>query len=388
MPRLLHVLFIALAIPALGFAVSTWILFDVDSDLADDNIRSVQQICSPATIRSDQAIRAFCESVARIRALRDGSIYTAGLGVGIPTLFWLASALAGKSRSRISVIFPVLVRLSTVLLAAMVLAQGAIFTYAVWLAESHLVGRVHAQLILLIGLGAVVGAAGLIWASVSLTPRLQMQVLGKRVTPESEPRLHSFVQALSVRLHARPPDNIIVGLDPTFFVTSADIRTPGGILVGESLFVSTALSRLLSADEFTAVIGHELGHFRGSDTQYSMRFAPIYAGLSKATGALMTFKDFRALTGIPALWVLSYMRDVFATNERAIGREREFIADTTGAEASSPVALAISLVKISTYSRLWEYVRSQNAKQLNEGKIDSNLGWVRLFSVRVYLAHS
>ena len=371
MPRLLQVLLIGLAIPVFGFVVSTWILFDVNADLADKDIPPVQEICATG---ARGTIRAFCDSMAPILFLRDGSMYAGSLGAGLPILFWFASALGGQSRTRITVIFPALVRLSIVLLAVMVLAQGAIFTYAVWLGESHLVGRVHVQLILLVGFGAIVGAGGLISASLSVRPRLRMRVAGRQVTPESEPRLHSFVQALAARLGARPPDNIIVGLDPTFFVTSADISVQGALLTGESLFVSTSLSRLLSADEFAAVIGHELGHFRGSDTQYSLKFTPVYAGLDQATHVLTNFNDFRALAGMPALSVLSYMQDVFSTNVRAIGREREIVADSAGAEASSPEALAAALVKVSTYGRLWEVVRSRNVERLNAGKIDSNLG--------------
>lgn len=39
---------------------------------------------------------------------------------------------------------------------------------------------------------------------------------------------------------------------------------------------------LLDDAEAAAVIGHELGHFTGEDTQYSLRFVPLYAGMQNS----------------------------------------------------------------------------------------------------------
>jgi Zn-dependent protease with chaperone function len=46
---------------------------------------------------------------------------------------------------------------------------------------------------------------------------------------------------------------------------------------------------------------------------------------------------------------------VFAQNETAIGRERELKADEAGAEASSPLALATSLIKVSLFAAFWPH---------------------------------
>ena len=133
----------------------------------------------------------------------------------------------------------------------------------------------------------------------------------------------------------------------------------------------------MSRDEFASIVGHELGHFRGEDTVYSLRFAPVYAGLGSAIGAMEGGDEGASgIATIPALAILSFMYEVFARNEATIGRERELKADEAGAEASSPLALATSLVKVSLYSGFWPQAQEQNIERLNEGKITRNLSKV------------
>lgn len=380
MLRLLLVLLFALAIPVVGYITSWWILSDINTDLATEGLPTMQEICDSQAALTNEEVKKACAEVAPIRFLGTASVYAGALGVSIPVLFWFGSVLAGKSRSRISTVFPALVRTSILLLSVMVVLQGAILTYAAYIGESHLIGRVHIFLIGAIGLGAVVGAFGLISASASLGKKLETHVIGKGLTPSDAPKLYSFVQTLADNLAARRPDHIIVGLDPNFFATNADVALLGRSesLHGQSLFISAPLARLLSKEEFAAVIGHELGHFRGLDTEYSMKFAPVYAGLGAAISTLGSDEDegSAGLAKLPAIAILSYMIEVFATNERTIGRERELAADEAGAEASSPSALASALVKVSLYSGLLDQVRSANIERLKKGKIARNFSSV------------
>ena len=70
---------------------------------------------------------------------------------------------------------------------------------------------------------------------------------------------------------------ILVGIEPTFYATAADIVGCGKeTLKGETLYLSMSLMRLFNKSELKAVIGHELGHFSSKDTDYSTKFAPVY----------------------------------------------------------------------------------------------------------------
>lgn len=384
MPRLLKVFLIPLAIPAFGFAVSFFIIHDINRNLGQE-MPSVIVVCE--AMRSGvlgpgatAELQGACRNVANIVLLGRASLVAALIGVLVPLLYFFTSVLAGQNRKRIASLFPLVLRLSVFLVAITVLLQGAILTYAAYIGESYAIGRVHVVLIGAIAIGALLGGVKLIDAAMTFGRKLEVSAIGKVLREHEAPRLFSFVHSLAEKLDARPPQNIIVGLEPTFYVTNADIFVPGddAPVKGETLYISTSLSRLLSDLEFASVIGHELGHFRGEDTVYSMRFAPVYAGLRKALEAVATDNEegVDALATIPAVELLSYMYDVFSTNVAKISRDREHKADQAGAEVGSSLALASALVKVSLYSGLWNRISKKNIERLNRGKIARNLSIV------------
>ncbi len=376
---LIKVLLIAVAIPAFGFGVGHWIMGDLNAELAADQLPSYGVICGNAEARANPEIQAFCEQFQWIALLRPASIIAALIGVSIPLLYWLASAYAGSDRNRIARVFPPLVRLSLMVLTVTVLVQGLILTYAAYVWESYALGTVHVVVIAIIGLGALAAAWKLFTVSFSFGKNLETHVVGTALREEDEPGLFAFVRRLADQLGAKAPDNIVVGLEPTFYVTSCDINLIGTDrrLSGETLYLSAPLCRLMRLGEVSAIIGHELGHFRGDDTVYSLRFAPVYAGLGNAIGAVgQSGQGLMKLARLPALSMLSFMYDVFARNQAEISRLRELLADKAGIAASSAMDLATSLVKVTLYSSLWRAALEHNVARLSEGKFTRNLSQV------------
>jgi Zn-dependent protease with chaperone function/uncharacterized tellurite resistance protein B-like protein len=213
----------------------------------------------------------------------------------------------------------------------------------------------------------------------SFGKNLETHVVGTPLRQEDEPGLFAFVGNLASTLGAKSPDNIVVGLEPTFYVTSCDIHLIGQDrrLTGETLYLSAPLCRLMRLGEVSAIIGHELGHFRGDDTVYSLRFAPVYAGLGNAIGAVAEGGNgLMQLARLPAISMLSFMYDVFARNQAEISRLRELVADKAGISASSPMDLSTSLVKVTLYSGLWQAALEHNAARLSQGKFTRNLSHV------------
>jgi Zn-dependent protease with chaperone function len=389
---MLRVLVVVLAVPILGFAVSTWVINDVDTAFISEGLPPVQEICAIEQGQVEPEVQALCSEFGYIVLLQRASITAGTFGITIPCLFWAGSLVAGSNRRRLALIFPSLTRFVVLLLSVLVIAQGTIFTYAVYIGESYAIERVHGALIGAIGIGAIVAALALMKAAFTFGGKLQTTVTGIALTPVDAPSLFDFVGDLAKSLGAVAPTNIVVGLEPNFFVTHADVNAivDQQVLKGETLFLSVPLCRLLTRHELSAVIGHELGHFRGEDTVYSMRFAPVYAGMANAIGAMAVRGDEGAsgLAKLPALFVLSYMYEIFSRNERTISRERELLADQVGAQVSGARSLATALAKVSFYSVLWPSTQKQNIDRLSKGKITSNLSVVFLDSARYDVEHS
>lgn len=386
--RLVLALVFTLAIPVVGFLISNWILGDYNKELNAEY--TVQQVCSLSQAYADPQIRPLCEEVNKIVLLHDASIWSGVVSIGLIVLYFLMTVLAGKNRRINAFIFPKLIPISIIVIAGLILVEGATLTYAAWIGESYAIGRVHFFIIGAIGLGALISAVKLISALFSIKSSIEQTAFAKSVSENEEPKIWEFVRNIASNLGANQPDNIVVGLEPTFYATAAKTKLVGRDenLMGETLFLSLPLMRLFDKEELKAVIGHELGHFRGEDTVYTLKFAPVYAGLAKSIESLSDNDGgSSSLAKIPAISMLSLMLELFSMNERKISRDREFEADKAGVSVSSNEALATSLGKVSIYSHLWSKLRDNNVERLNRGKVTLNLSLLFEDSAKYDISH-
>tara|TARA_B110000208_G_C11757990_1_gene425856 strand:+ start:66 stop:1850 length:1785 start_codon:yes stop_codon:yes gene_type:complete len=377
-----------IVIPVFGYGVGYYVMGQYDLVLAESAPPlfkyGMSQICLPSILNTPEVIagipglQAFCDdNVTPVLLLQKASVISGGVAILLLLSFIIFASIAGESRRKISTIFPPLVFASLFVLSALTIVQGAILTFAVYLVMAQAVGIVYYGLIVLMVLLTVLTCLVLIISSFKMASKQTHSALGLSLKRVDYPQLFSFVSSLANKLGARSPDHIVVGLEPSFYVTSANVKVLGNakVLTGETLFISLPLSRILTTEEFTGVIGHELGHFRGDDTFYSMKFTPVYSGLDHAINAMdpdEEEEDFN-ITSLPALTMLSYMRDVFHTNVSAISREREFEADRAGAEVADGRALATSLLKISLYAHSWFKIQLDIIDRLKEGKVTRNM---------------
>lgn len=306
------------------------------------------------------------------------SIVSGALAVLMLISFAVFAGIAGKNRTKIASIFPPLVRVTLFVLAILVLVQGAILTYGAYLFESLATDRVHVILIAGIGITALAGAFALLDAGSKLASKQSTIVLGTRLDLSKHPKLAALIDNIATSLKARKPDYVVAGLEPNFYVTSAEVHVNGEKegLVGETLYLSLPLARILTIEELTAIIGHELGHFRGEDTFYTLKFAPVYSGLSHALAAMSSDKDQRkadSLLSLPAFAVLSYIINVFHKNVSTVSREREFEADKAASEVADSKALASSLLKISLYANAWSTLEKDIVERMRLGKLTRNI---------------
>lgn len=367
--RIVTAFIVALLIPAAGYWTAEWILGEISGTYT---VQAVVDGCAGAGLFDSDG----CSVVQRLVLLRDGSFWTGVVAFDLMLLYFVTALVAGRDRRMNAAIFPLLIPISLLVISALVFLQGAILTYTAAVVEIQLIGRLHFWLVGLLGLGALIGGAKLVWAAIKLGQRPSSQAFAQEITGQQAPALWQFVGDIARTVGAKKPDNIVVGLEPTFYATAADIHLINRDLKveGETLFLSLPLMRLFNLDELRAVIGHELGHFRGADTAYSLKFAPVYSGLSHAIDSLNGGEGGAdSLAKLPAISMLSLMLELFARNERRISRDREFEADAVGVSVSSPEALATSLGKVAVYAPFWNHVREENVNRLNLGKVTSNL---------------
>ena len=373
-----------LVIPAIGYFSASHVI-DVLESSSD---YSLAQICSMSTgelsrIFSDaNAIKSGCRDLIQpVLLLYKASIISMIVSVIILLVFKILTIYCGTDRDKNAFIFPKLVPITVLVIASQVLVQGIILAYLSYIIPAEILdsGIYFPVVTFFIAGGAAVGFFQVASSLLSLFKKAEHIERAILVSREGYPKLWNHVDGIAEKIEAKKPDNIVIGLQPTFYATTANVKLIGdeGILNGETLYLSLPLMKLFTREELDAVVGHELGHFKAKDTNYSTKFAPVYMNLGNSLSNLAnTSGGASALAKLPAIFVLSAMYEAFETNIAAISRDREFEADKVGCEASSKEGLVYSLAKVVTYSSLWNQTILDNVKRLNRGKITTNLSEV------------
>ncbi|HLX30177.1 MAG TPA: M48 family metalloprotease [Casimicrobiaceae bacterium] len=245
---------------------------------------------SEGVLANNSSAAKLCEPADDVRNVYRASMAIAAIGAILMLLIVGAKTLAGQNRHRMSVVFGPLIRVVLLLLAASVLAQAALFVFSIYVLEAAAIQRVHFGILVAVAIGAFIVCFQLLRAAFAFFKTTPNLIRGIVLDRSKYSNIYAFADGVAKKLNAQPPDNIIIGLEPNFFVTANEVKAaiPNVVLRGSTLYLSLSLMRLLSKEELCAVIGHELGHFRGEDTAYSLRFAPIYRRLSHTLNAMIS----------------------------------------------------------------------------------------------------
>ena len=387
MQRITSLLLIMIAVPMIAFGVAFGVLWKGERDWQAALVQrfptasaeqraalTLQGVCQDPSVR--KGLESVCSYVDYMRYMRFASLLIGMAGLGWLGLIALAGRLARTSRILLLRIFRPGLHLTNLFLIVLIAVHAILAIVALYFGESALIGRIHFGVIIVIGLGALAGVAAIAKVSFFLVRTVTTAVIGKPISPQQAPELWAFVRDLSKAVDVQPPEHIVVGLDPNFFVTEAHVGTLDGELQGRTMFMSLPLSRILTRAELQGVIGHELGHYKGQDTQFSQKFYPIYRGTLEGLQALSTSGGEGAgnIALLPAFAMLSFFLNAFAVAENTISRERELAADKVGAVIAGPKATAAALVKVYAFSGYWPLIRNEMVEVIQEGKIFTNVG--------------
>ncbi|UOQ58141.1 M48 family metalloprotease [Leucobacter allii] len=235
--------------------------------------------------------------------------------------------------------------------------------------------KLNSVLIILLFLG-IVGGLGWLAATIYRSPGIVITVVAvsigyavfqyfmagrqaismsgaQRITEADHPRLYRIVENLAITTGTPMPEVYLVhDPAPNAFATGRD---PEHAMVA----ATTGLLEIMTDAELEGVMAHELGHVRNYDIRVSM----IVYGLVVAVGMIadvlvrMAFFGRSNNNANPIVMIFGLVAMLVAPLvatmvQLAVSRQREYLADATGALTTRhPEALASALHKLSTFGQ-------------------------------------
>lgn len=382
MKRWLLGLLILFGVPLVGLATAV----GIEADLGARYAESVLVLNNPAwfhTILAEICVRPSyrvaapfkCELLDELAFLKAGSITVAGVSLGLVVLIWILGAVAGRHRQALVIGFRLGLYLVLIALAFCILGQVAIIIIAAVELERVYLGFFSGAVIGSVGVGGLAAAWRMLAAGLAIqTPPVTTPV-AVLVPGKAQARLWGLVRDVAQRAGARVPDHVLLGLGMDFYATAVQVRPVDSddVLSGETLHLSLPLMRVLSAEDLSGIIAHELGHFRGGDAAFTLRFLPIYLGVTRALEALNVEEGRGKLAALPAMLLLNLFLSRFAVSASRIGREREIRADGIGASVCGGENMARALLRATAFSLLWDGTQQSKVDAIDRGTPLDNL---------------
>lgn len=202
------------------------------------------------------------------------------------------------------------------------------------------------------------------------------------IEKKDNPRLYRIVENLAITTGMPTPKvYIIEDAAPNAFATG---RNPQHAIVG----VTTGLLDIMSDRELEAVMAHEIGHVQN----YDIRVSTIAFGLASAIGILadmffrmMFFSRSDNRDSNPLLMVIGIVAIILAPIvaaiiQMAVSRQREYLADASGALTTrDSEGLASALEKLQAHGRPMKKQNSTTANLFMSNPLKAG-GMNKLFS--------
>ena len=310
-------------------------------------------------------------------------------------LITIINAFVNYKASRLINFYLPLINLTWYSLVLISISIVVIFNYIIFLIFNYLIppftptGLYLILIIFLIG-GSLAGLQVILSViynfSKSSTP---LKVHGNILKSSEQPKFYSLIKDLSKKINSPMPDNIIFTSDIDFYVTSYDVNVSNykeeKILKGNSLCVPFIMFKILTIDELTGIIGHELAHFSGKDTLRRIKVNNMHLTLEKKFNVFgIAFHDIKrskgldkplaSLAGFFISMILGPMIFLFNNlikKNIQITIDHEYRADEIGASlCKNKKSFITGLCKFYVYDNLWYNTEERifNRKTVNTKK--------------------
>ncbi len=135
----------------------------------------------------------------------------------------------------------------------------------------------------------------------------------------------------------------------------AEMGTPNAFAVGRrgssAVVLSESLLELLHADEWEAVLAHELAHVRNRDSVVMVLGQSIAAIVSTVVFWVVALADDSFVAVVVGWLVSGIVNVIIMAIVMVVSRHREYVADSVAAEHTNETALAEALAKIEQLNR-------------------------------------
>jgi heat shock protein HtpX len=216
-------------------------------------------------------------------------------------------------------------------------------------------------------IGTLIGGAIYALISYFVSSKLALAVNGaKQIAKKDSPRLWRTVENLAITEGLPMPKVYLVDDPaPNAFATG---RNPDH----SSVAVTTGLLDILEDSELEGVIAHELGHIKNYDIRVSMMAFALVSIIGLMADVMLRLTWFRDRDddsggGGQLFFIIGLIAAILAPLaatliQLAISRQREYLADATGALATRyPEGLAGALKKIGEYGSAVQRQNSSTA---------------------------
>lgn len=221
--------------------------------------------------------------------------------------------------------------------------------------------------------------------------RMALAVNGaKQITEKENPRLWRIVENLAIT-NGMPMPKVYVMDDPApnAFATGRDPNNA-------SVAATTGLIAMMTDDELTGVMAHELGHVKNYDIRVSMIAFALVAVISLLADVMLRMVWFRDSdnnnnSGGSFIFIAGIIAAIIAPLvaimiQMAVSRKREYLADATGALSTRyPEALASALEKLGNASTVMQKQNASTAHLFFANPLKSG-GLANLFSTHPPIA--
>jgi heat shock protein HtpX len=239
-------------------------------------------------------------------------------------------------------------------------------------------------------IGTLIGAAFYALIQYFIAAKMALGLNGaKQIQKADNPRLYRIVENLSIT-EGMPMPNVYIIDDPApnAFATGRDPKH-------SHVAATTGILSIMDDRELQAVMAHELGHVKN----YDIRVMMIVFGLVSAIGLIadlflrmMWFGGDDDSPPHPIFLILGIVAAILAPLvailvQAAVSRQREYLADATGAMTTrDTAALASALEKLESVSTGLRRQNSSTAHLFFANPLKGN-SFARLFSTHPPLAN-